>query len=232
MPPEVGPIRSARESDKDLLANYGKVAFAFSGGSAATIDTVKQGTQVNLSFDESSAGFRRDGRRHAPYNVIGNTAALLARAGGSTPPGNVGFQFGAAPTGGAPATSVETAYQNSRVSLTWDNTRHQYLVTTDGKADIDADGTQHGATSVIIQTVQTYLSGNRDVNGVQTPIVKVVGQGAARMLREGTSWTGSWSRPDGASPTSFTTADGQPMRLAGGPVWVILVPQGQTVTVG
>ena len=102
MPPEVGPVRSARESDVDLLGNYGAVAFAFSGASAGTLATVATGAQVNLSNDASRLGFRRDSTRPAPYNLVGQTGALLARAGGSVPPGDVGFRFGPGPEGGAP----------------------------------------------------------------------------------------------------------------------------------
>ena len=43
MPPEVGPVRSARESDVDLLANYGRVALAYSGGSAYTVRVLAKG---------------------------------------------------------------------------------------------------------------------------------------------------------------------------------------------
>ena len=35
-PAEVGPVRSGRESDVDLVANYGRVALAFSGSSSYT----------------------------------------------------------------------------------------------------------------------------------------------------------------------------------------------------
>ena len=52
---EVGPVRSGRESDVDLVANYGKVALAFSGSSSYTKRILDKGRQVNLSFDQSAA---------------------------------------------------------------------------------------------------------------------------------------------------------------------------------
>ena len=48
LPPEVGPIRSARESDVALLANWGRVALAYSGGSAFTRGVVDR---ANLAVD-------------------------------------------------------------------------------------------------------------------------------------------------------------------------------------
>ena len=74
---QVGPVRSARGSDVALLANYGAVAFAFSGASAGTLAVVGAGAQKNLVFDASRQGFRRDGGRPAPYDVIGSPSAQL-----------------------------------------------------------------------------------------------------------------------------------------------------------
>lgn len=232
MPAEVGPVRSARESDVDLLASWGPVAFAFSGASGGTLAALAQGRQVNLSNDASRTGFRRAADRPAPYNVIGSTAQLLARAGGSVAPADPGFRFGAPSPGGAPAPSVATAWTASRMALTWDGGRGRYLVATDGTPDLDADGTQHGAATVVVQHVPTHLSANRDVNGVQTPLVDVVGQGSVDVLRGGQVWHGTWARPSAAAPTSFVAADGTPIAMAPGPVWVLLVPQGQAVTLG
>ncbi len=232
MPPEVGPVRSARESDAALLGNYGKVAFAYSGATGYTQDAINSGPQVNMSNDQSGQGFRRDGRRVGPYNLIGNTATLLARAGGSVPPGDVGFHFGPAIAGGRPATSVSTAYQAARVSLTWDAARRQYLLTTDGRADVDASGGQVGAATVIVQTVPMHATDNRDINGVATPALSVIGHGAVTVLRDGLAFEGTWSRADAASPTVFSTATGAPILLSGTPIWVLLVPQGQAFTVG
>ncbi len=230
-PGEVGPVRSARESDVQLLAGYGPVAFAFSGASAVTLPILAGGHQVNMSNDAAHQGFRRDGGRPAPYNVIGSPSALLARAGGSVPPADVGLRFGPPSSGGVPATHVATRWPASGIELAWDPSRQRYLVTTDGKPDVDADGTQHGAATVIVQVVSSHLSQNRDVNGVQTPVVDVVGQGPATVVRDGLAWSGGWSRPTTDAPTSFTT-NGQPIAMAPGPVWVLLVPQGQAAQVG
>lgn len=231
MPAEVGPVRSARESDVDLLGNYGRVAFAFSGGSAITLAAVAKGQQVNLSFDANPAGYRRDRSRPSPYNVIGSPTQLLARAGGSVPPGDVGLRFGPAPAGGASGTSVSTAYSAASVGLTWDAGTQRYLVTTDGRSETTAAGVRVGAASVIVQTVRTHLSANQDVNGAHTPVVEVVGSGPVTLLRDGRSWTGTWSRSARSAPTTFTSASGEQLALATGPVWVLLVPAGQGVTV-
>jgi hypothetical protein len=228
---EVGPVRSGRESDVDLVANYGRVALAFSGSSSYTRRILDKGRQVNLSFDQSARGYHRDRSRPAPYNVIGNPKELLARAGGSVKPADIGFRYGPATAGGTAATSVGARWPSSRVSLAWNAQRKQYLVTTDGRPDVGPSGRQYSAGTVVVQYVTTHKSGNRDVNGRPTPVVDVVGRGAVTVLRDGLSWKGTWSRTGVLAPTVFT-AGGQRLTFSPtGAVWVLLVAPGQSVTV-
>jgi hypothetical protein len=42
------------------------------------------------------------------------------------------------------------------------------------------------------------------------------------VLRDGRAYDIRWSRADPDGGTTFTTASGQPMRFARGPVWVVL----------
>ena len=234
LPPEVGPIRSARESDVALLANWGHVALAYSGGSAFTRSVVDRANLASIPYDAGTQGYRRAGDRRAPYNVIGNAQTLLARAGTGPTNGDPGFRFGQAGPGGSPAASVAASWPASKVVFTWDAASGRYLLTTDGRPDVAAGGARIGAATVVVQEVPAHLSENRDVNGAQTPVVDLVGSGTATVLRDGQVWKGQWSRPDLGSPTSYTTGGpgGPPIAMASGPVWVLLVPAGQAVTVG
>ena len=228
---EVGPVRSGRESDVDLVANYGKVALAFSGSSSYTKRILAKGRQVNLSFDQSARGYHRDRSRPAPYNVIGTPKALLARAGGSVEPADIGFRYGTATSGGKAATSVSAKWPSSRVALTWNAKRKQYLLATDGRPDVSPSGRQYSAGTVVVQYVTTHRSGNRDVNGQPTPVVDLVGRGKVTVLRDGLAWQGAWSRKGVTAPTVFS-AGSQPLTFSPtGTVWVLLVAAGQSVTV-
>ena len=230
-PAQVGPIRSARESDAALLANYGRVAFAYSGASPITAAAIGGGRQVNVSMDSGGGGFRRDTSRKAPYNVMGDPVALLARAGGSVPAGDIGFHVGPVASGAGPASSVSTAYPLARLAFTWDATQGRYLVRIDGTPEVTSGGVAVGAATVLVQTVRTHASANRDINGVVTPVLEVIGSGAAQVLRDGQVVTGRWSRPSATAPTVLTSASGAEMTVAAGPLWVVLVPEGQPVTV-
>jgi hypothetical protein len=127
--------------------------------------------------------------------------------------------------------SVTTAWPASRVTFSWDAPSGRYRLTSDGRPDVVAGGPQVSAATVVVQEVPAHLSENRDVNGAQTPVVDLVGSGPATVLRDGFAWRGQWSRPDAAAPTNYT-ANGQVIAMATGPVWVLLVPEGQAVGVG
>ena len=163
--------------------------------------------------------------------MIGTPKELLARAGGSVKPADIGFRYGPAASGGKAATSVAARWPSSRVSLTWNAKRKQYLVTTDGRPDVSPSGRQYSASTVVVQYVSTHQSGNRDVNGQATPVVDLVGQGSTTVLRDGLSWKGTWARKGVTAPTFFTVGK-QPITFApNGTVWVLLVAPGQGVSV-
>jgi hypothetical protein len=233
MPDEVGPVRSARQSDGHILDGWNGVAFADSGASRVTNSDLKRADFARVSYDQSGKGYRRDGRRSAPYNVIGDPDVLVERAGGSAGPPDVGFVFGKAPAGGAAAKSVSVRYTRSRIRFDWSEAEKQWLLTTDDRPDVAPNGDRHGAATVVVQEVKVGPSGQRDVNGTPSPLVTVTGTGKATVLRDGLAFAATWSRPASGAPTTFTTGtQAAPMTFAPGPVWVVLVSSREKVSVG
>ena len=96
-----------------------------------------------------------------------------------------------------------------------------------GAAD---DSKSPGPATIVIQNVKVKDSGNRDVNGNATPSPVLTGTGKVTVLRDGKVWRGTWSRPKATSPTVFAVGD-ERLMFAPGQVWVLLVPNGQKVTV-
>ncbi len=60
--------------------------------------------------------------------------------------------------------------------------------------------------------------------GALPPYAESTGSGTALVLRDGHSYQARWSRPTADGGTTFTTATGQPMKFAPGPIWVVLAP--------
>src|ERR1700690_1077393 len=86
LPTEVGPVRSVRRTDREIVFPIGGI-FAFSGGAQYAVASIET-APVKL-FDQSTAGgaMFRDPKRPPPHNLFANAAALM-RMGGKvhTPP--------------------------------------------------------------------------------------------------------------------------------------------------
>ena len=99
LPPVIGPVRSAREDDLELLRQFGRPAFAFSGAQPQLLPVVEHSRIVDL-YAGLVSGYYRGPGRIAPYNLFARTAALLAEAKGASRAHSIGFTFGPAPAGG------------------------------------------------------------------------------------------------------------------------------------
>ncbi|NUP49828.1 MAG: DUF3048 domain-containing protein [Catenulispora sp.] len=228
LPPggRIGPVRSARESDLPILEQYGKVDFAYSGALTKFLPVLAAADVFNASPDQDGGAYSRDKSRKAPYNQYLNPAKVLADFPGSAPAKDIGFRFGDAPPGGTPTASITARMPSASFTFTWNQAKGQYLVAIDGKAAATTDGGPLGAPTIVLQKVAETTSprGFHDVPNQLSPFSPTVGSGQAVVLRDGNSYTGTWSRPDEHSPTSFTF-DGQPMLFHPGQVWVVLTPK-------
>ena len=83
MPDRIGPVRSARTSDIDILASLNRPILAWSGGNPGVTFAVRgahtYGWLSNLSA-QSSGCFWRSGTRSAPHNLLLDPACARASA--------------------------------------------------------------------------------------------------------------------------------------------------------
>lgn len=232
LPTSVGPIRSARITDVDLLAQYGRVAFAYSGAQTKLRPVLAAAPFYDVSGDRSGVGYWREPGRPAPYDFFGNARKLLARAPKAETARDVGFRFSdAVPAGGTAAPSVTATFPSARFGLTWSAAQRRWLVTLDGRKALAAEGGQLGGTTVIVQYVRVYPSGYGDKFGGVTPMSETVGRGKALVLRDGLAYQAAWARPTTSGGTRYTVA-GRDLPLAPGQVWVLLVRTDRPATIG
>lgn len=226
LPRSVGPVRSARESDVDVLSAYGQPALVYSGSAPEIVPVVTRAPVVSTVPQDAPGAFRRNDARPAPANLYTNLTRLLAETPEAAPARDIGFRFGPAPPGGAPAARRDVRFRSARVGLTWAADRRAWRVAMDGRPAVFGRGQPIQADTVIVQRVRTRNSAVTDVAGAVSPFAVTVGQGAAEILRDGRSFPARWSRPSPTAPTRFTGPDGRDVPLAPGRVWVLLAPNG------
>ena len=220
LPPVVGPVRSAREDDLEVLGQFGRPAFAYSGAAPHLLPFVHRAQIVDL-YAGLVGGYYRSASRAAPHNLYAHPAQLVAEAHGASTAHDIGFRFGPAPAGGTPATSRSVTYPAASFTFTWSAAASRWLVRMDGSAARSTEDGQLSAATVVIQYTTVRTSRFLEY-GQRPPYAVSTGSGTGIVLRDGRAYAIHWSRPAASGGTTFTTAQGQPMTFARGPVWVVL----------
>jgi hypothetical protein len=222
IPPVIGPVRSARQSDLDLLRQFGRPAFAWSGATPHLVPFVERAPVVDL-YALKVGGYYRISSRVAPENLYANPRTLLREAPHASKARDIGFRFGALPSGGRVIRSMTVRYPAATYTFRWSAKAKRWLVWMDGAPGRAAEGGQLGGSTVIIQYTRIATSRFEEYGG-RPPYATSVGSGRAVILRNGRAFTVHWSRPNFDGGTTFTQPDGKRMLFAPGQVWVVLAP--------
>jgi len=220
IPPVIGPVRSAREDDLELLRQFGRPAFAYSGAQPQLLPVVERARTVDL-YDGRVGGYFRDPRRVAPHNLYARTSRLLAEAPGASRAHDIGFRFGRAPAGGRTTASFPVSYPAASFAFRWSARDGRWLVWMDGTPARAAEGGALSAVTVVIQYTKVRTSRFLEA-GSRPPYAESTGTGTGVVLRGGKAYPIRWSRPHAGGGTTFTTLSGEVMTFARGPVWVLL----------
>jgi hypothetical protein len=245
----VGPIRSARDSDIDLLAALGRPVFVWGGANEGVAARVASANVVSFNVDPDAAEDKyRDDQRPAPDNLfIDSTDAFWAKAGDasaphvffpidngepppapvtSTPPDLVPPSDDTTPppsTGlpGTPTPGVSVDYNGTTADFLWDADRGGWVRIQDGTPHTVASGEVLAPTNVVLLTT-SYLNAPSDPS---SPVAVTVGQGDATVLVGGNVVDASWIRLTPDDPFVITDdATGRVVVLPPGRTWIGLPP--------
>lgn len=230
---EVGPLRSVREGDIELMQQFGKLALGASGGNAGVLATLaqaeKNGLMLDVSFDTVPGPYRKGERRRDAINFFTSPEKIAKTKPSGTKPRDIGLRFGPLPAGaGFPALKASVRFSPiSRVSVAYDKAGGRYAVFQDGDRMKD-----YAPTNVVVQHVQIRNTRYVDVLGNRTPYTNTVGTGPVAVLRDGRRLSGTWRRMAPHTGTRFLDDKGRDLPLRPGPTLVLLVPSGMPLDVG
>jgi hypothetical protein len=224
IPDVIGPVRSARISDIDILAPFGKIAFSNSGAQSKLLPVIAAANLYDVSAEKVYEAFTNDPGRPSPVDHMADPRVLLAAAPETEVARDVGFVFSEEPPpGGSPVSTVTATWPSSEVSFTWDAAAGDFIVGLNGEESRSTEGGPQRAATVVIQSVEQSDSGYGDRYGGVTPFIQTVGKGAAIVLRDGRMWSVTWERPTLGDATRFTLPDGSPMPFAIGQEWIVFL---------
>jgi hypothetical protein len=227
---EVGPIRSARETDIALLAEYGRVTLSFSGANHGVMHSVLVAAHKNMLIDASHEhfpGLYREGpRRKDSYNFFSTPNRIRAARPGVAAK-NIGFNFAPLRRGAGRVTNAATIRfsAQARVVVRYNKRNGRYAVYQDGHLMPGV-----APANIIIQRVTIRGSRYVDVLGSPTPYTVTTGRGVAVLLRDGRLIRASWRRLTVKTGTRFLDDKGRDVPMKPGPTWILLQPKGQSTT--
>ena len=227
IPQRVGPVRSARISDIDILRQYGRVAFAYSGAQRKLLSVIKAANLEDLGAQhESPTIYTTDPERTSPFAMVLRADLLMAKIKEQNlvvdSAKNVGFVFGELQEGGKALNKVVMKWPAATYSAEWSDTDSRWHLSHNGKLNLADSGVVLGPTTLVIQMVRIVPSEYSDKLGGITPLSETVGTGKAYVLRNGEVFTTIWNRATPDSGTTFTFSDGSVMNFAPGQIWVAL----------
>ncbi len=225
IPDQVGPVRSIRPMDPDIIAPFGGLV-SYSGGQERFVEAMTATGQISAIFDYDTTGlFSRSKATAAPHNVILAAKEFANRNVTVAPPAQQ-YAYAATLAGasavvdGAPISVINTRFSNSSArSWTWNAEATAYLRAQDGTPDVTGDGVQLAATNVVVLRVDVTVDQS-------IPKTELIASGEASISTGGKTLAATWSKSSQTSPIRLVDAHGVTIRLAPGNTWFQLVPNG------
>ena len=226
LPEVVGPVRSARPVDVQLMSGFGVPGFAHSGARAEVRAMLAAAPAVPIT--EGAPGFFRDDGTYAshpvaPHNLFLRPDATLAAVeeGGAQPLGALGWVFSDDPPTGpdiGDALELEVEMSTSfRTGWTYDEAAGVYRRAQNGVASEVTGPGRIGAANVVVLSVRHYIGASG------YPETDVLGEGEALVLRDGRRIPARWSKATETDALLVLTADGaDPFPFKPGPTWILL----------
>ena len=231
LPDAVGPVRSIRPMDPDIISPFGGIV-CYSGGQAVFTNMMRNTKVFNASetTEQGKGTFSRSKDREAPHNVIVNVLKLSTDHP-ELPAPAAQFNYSAdlatatAASTGAEVKDFSVYFPSALAQWAPNSDKSAWLRTQDKKPHTDAaDGSQLRAVNVVVMQVEvdhSYL----DHKYGNVPKDVVIGTGKAYIFTAGKMVEATWSKPSRDTSISLALADGTPVTLAPGNTWVELQPK-------
>ncbi len=228
VPLRVGPVRSARSSDIDLIGNLDRPTFAYWGSNEGVGNEVEaavdQGTFVGMTTtgDGQHFFFRAEGRAEMPYDGMVDSAAIAVTSTGS-PPDPI-FAFGPLPASAIPIRGLRWSAPRRTIDWVWSHSAARWARYHQGVPLLDNLGVQLATDNVLV----LFVDYRRSAADLMSPQALSTGSGDGWLLRDGTGTGVTWSRPFAADRWMLADDDtNAEVFLRPGRTWVALARLGE-----
>lgn len=217
----VGPIRSGRAQDINLLLSLDRPLFAWSGGNPAVTRAVRDSDLIDLDARFNSGYYRRSGRTDA-NTLFSSTDVLWAQTPEEA--GRPTKLFPYLPVGeepaGDPATEISLVLDNVRAQWSYDAESGRYYRTQNGQEHTTEQGSEVNQVWVDNVVVMMADYGLNPADG--NPDAQMLGSNPVYVFSGGTVRVGTWLRFAPTDPLDFfdNVDDLNPIGLVPGRTWL------------
>jgi len=227
IPQRIGPVRSARISDIEIMSQFGRVAFAYSGAQRKLLPVIASANLQDLGAQRQSPTiFTTDPNRIPPYAMVLRADLLMQKVKDDgyqvDSAKSVGFKFGPLQEGGTETIKAVMHWPAATYSANWSVEENRWMLSHNNSVNLADSGVVLGPTTLVIQMVSITPSEYKDKVGGVTPFSQTVGTGKAYVLRDGQRFVTTWSRASAEDGTTFSFADGTVMNFDPGQIWIAL----------
>jgi hypothetical protein len=216
----VGPIRSGREQDVEMLSSLNEPLFAWSGGNGGVTRLIADSFLTDLNVQRGGEGYFRGPGRN-PHDLYNTTERLWEQ----TPedhPGPPARQFSYVRPDeeftGEPVAAVDLSLEGKRVRWEWDADVEAFARLQSGSRHVDVVNGDIFATNVIVMVVD-YPPSSIDA---RSPDAQTIGSGPVYVFSNGQVVAGRWERSLAVGPIRLVDADGEMIPLTPGNTWIEL----------
>lgn len=226
----VGPIRSGRFQDINLLGSLNKPLFVWSGGNPQVSRAIQKSDLVDLSYTVANkdGGFTRDSDRVAPHNLFAETSKLwtLAPDGSGPPPQQFVYRSAsdAVPPSAQKVAGVKLSMDGVKVQWDWNSTDQIFTRLQDDKPHLDPDDVQLNVRNVVILEVE--------YTNTYSPTSKTLGSGKVTVFTEGVAITGTWERSNRLIPFTLKDSSGAIIKFTPGRTFVEVARADKSAIIG
>lgn len=217
----VGPIRSGRSQDINLLLSLNRPLFAWSGGNPAVTRAIRGSELIDLSAQHTSGYYRR-GNRKSPNDLYSSTDVLWGHTPDDAEGPSAVFDYvrdGDEITG-EPANDIEIKLDSVRARWVYDEETDGYYRRQNGNEhNTETDtGVEPVWTRNVVVMMADYGRNSLDGN----PDAQVLGSNPVYVFTEGTVRPGLWLRfaPEDPFGLYDNLDDLNPITLSPGRTWV------------
>jgi hypothetical protein len=187
----LGPVRSGRYPDIQLLEAFDRPLYVWSGGNAGVTYYIRNSKLVNLSAVNTSGYYRRAGRP-SPHNLYTSTEAMWEKTPEdfSIPPVVLPYLREGDTLDGEVADTINVVMDNVDVRWEYDAETGKYCRWQDGSEHMTENSGQVCTDNVVVMQAN-YLQSPIDA---RTPDAQMLGSNTVAVFTGGTVRTGVWLR--------------------------------------